>query len=284
MSPIPRRPVPAGTAAVAAKPSLRIGKLGERRRGQFVGLFGRGGAGKSTLAAMFGSSVKGRNKGLTAYFDLEGSLDVIAPQLEALGVADLVAPVRITSWEDLKAQLDADGFEAFDNVVVDSFTCAEEMCAEFCMANVAGDSATIKQSLEQWMYGKGSQIVFDAFRPAYHAIQKHLDAGRNIVAIAHNDPTRYTNAEGADYWQEQPRLVQGEKSKAPGRSVFLEKVDHLLYLAADINVEKGKAHGGMTRTLHCGGEASIMAKSRTVQGTAFAISDGEPFDWSQIVR
>lgn len=282
MPPIPQRQ-PAAAQAEKKRATLRVSKLGQSRRGQFVGLYGRGGAGKSTLAAMIGG-VKGKNGGAVAYFDLEGSLDVISGQLEELGIAESIVPVHVTDWRDFLDQLYADGIDEFDTIVIDSFTRAEEMCAEYCMGNIAGDSATIKRSMEQWLYGKGSQIVFDEFRPVYHKINGHLINGRNVVAIAHNDPTRYTNAEGADFWQEQPRIIQGDKGKAPGRSVFLEKVDHLLYLAADISVEKGKAKGGMTRTLHCGGEAPIMAKSRTVQGTSFSVPDGEVFDWNQIVK
>lgn len=287
--PIPKRPagLPAkavSTTAAPAKVGLRTEKLGEHTRGHFVGLFGQGGAGKSTLAAMVGETVQDKKDGMTVFFDLEDSLSVIAPQLEELGIARRIVPVRIESFADFIEQIQAGGFEAFDNIVIDSFTRLEEMCAENCMANIAGDSATIHQSLEQWMYGKGAQIVFDNFRPVYHHIAKHLAAGRNVIAIAHNDPTRFTNAEGADYYQNQPRIVQGEKGKAPGRQNFKEKVDHLLYLAADVNVERGKAKGGMTRTLHCGGEAAIMAKSRTVQGTSFEVPEGKIFDWSAIIH
>ena len=129
----------------------------------------------------------------------------------------------------------------------------------------------------------------DKFAPIYPLIDELVDGGTNVLAIAHSEPTRFTNADGADYWQNQPRLVQGEKGKAPGRSTFLEKTDHLLYLAADVSVEKGKAKGGMTRTLYTGGIATMMAKSRTVQGCAFEVPNWDEannalFDWAQIIH
>jgi hypothetical protein len=95
---------------------------------------------------------------------------------------------------------------------------------------------------------------------------------------------RIANPEGGDFIQHQPHLVQGEKGKAPGRDKFQQTVDHLLFLSADIAVEKGKATGGMTRTLYTGGIASMMAKSRTVQGSSFDIDADQVFDWSQIVH
>ena len=262
---------------------------GDCRRGHFIGLHGTGGAGKSTLAAML--------PGKTLFIDLEGSLKIIKPQLAAMGLLGNITPQFIkydpkapaTAWNDLMAFLCCDVVRGFDNIVIDSFTRAQEWAAQNCIESIPGDSATIRKSLEQWMYGKGAQLVFDKFAPIYPLIDELVDGGANVLAIAHSEPTRFTNADGADYWQNQPRLVQGEKGKAPGRSTFLEKTDHLLYLSADVTVEKGKASGGMTRTLYTGGLATMMAKSRTVQGCAFDVPNWDEanatlFDWAQIIK
>ena len=262
---------------------------GDCKRGHFIGLHGTGGAGKSTLAAML--------PGRTLFIDLEGSLKIIRPKLEAMGLTERIAPKFLkydpkapaAAWNDLMAFLASDAVKGYDNIVIDSFTRAQEWAAQNCIESIPGDSATIRKSLEQWMYGKGSQLVFDKFAPIYPLIDELVDGGTNVLAIAHSEPTRFTNADGADYWQNQPRLVQGDKGKAPGRSTFLEKTDHLLFLSADVTVEKGKAKGGMTRTLYTGGIATMMAKSRTVQGCAFEVpnwdeADGALFDWSQIIK
>ena len=258
-------------------------------RGHFIGLYGVGGAGKTTLAAML--------PGKTLFIDLEGSLKIIRPSLDALGLTANITPKFIkfdpkapaAAWNDLMAFLGSKAAKGYDNVVIDSFTRAQEWAAQNCIESIPGDSATIRKSLEQWMYGKGAQLVFDKFAPIYPLIDELCDGGVNVLAIAHSEPTRFTNADGADYWQNQPRLVQGEKGKAPGRATFLEKTDHLLYLAADVSVEKGKAKGGMTRTLYTGGIATMMAKSRTVQGSAFDVpnwdaDNGALFDWTQIIK
>ena len=258
-------------------------------RGHFIGLHGTGGAGKSTLAAML--------PGKTLFIDLEGSLKIIKPKLAAMGLLGNITPKFVkydpkapaAAWNDLLAFLGSDVVRGYDNVVIDSFTRAQEWAAQNCIESIPGDSATIRKSLEQWMYGKGAQLVFDKFAPIYPLIDELVDGGANVLAIAHSEPTRFTNADGADYWQNQPRLVQGEKGKAPGRSTFLEKTDHLLYLAADVTVEKGKASGGMTRTLYTGGLATMMAKSRTVQGCAFDVPNWDEenaalFDWAQIIK
>lgn len=292
---IPKRPSAAAFPAVAQKQKAApvaaqtVDGWDDCRRGHFIGLHGTGGAGKSTLAAML--------PGKTLFIDLEGSLKIIKPKLAAMGLLGNITPKFIkydpkapaAAWNDLLAFICCDVVRGFDNIVIDSFTRAQEWAAQNCIESIPGDSATIRKSLEQWMYGKGAQLVFDKFAPIYPLIDELVDGGTNVLAIAHSEPTRFTNADGADYWQNQPRLVQGEKGKAPGRSTFLEKTDHLLYLAADVTVEKGKASGGMTRTLYTGGLATMMAKSRTVQGCAFDVPNWDEanaalFDWSQIIK
>lgn len=253
-------------------------------RGHFIGLYGIGGAGKTTLAAML--------PGKTLFIDLEGSLKIIRPSLDALGLTANITPKFIrfdpkapaAAWNDLLAFLDSDAAKGYDNVAIDSFTRAQEYAANNCMASIPGDSATIKQSLEQWTYGKGAQIVYDKFAPIYPVIEEILESGSNVCAITHDNPMRTANPDGGDFIQHQPHLVQGEKGKAPGRDKYQQTVDHLLFLSADITVEKGKARGGMTRTLYTGGIASMMAKSRTAQGMAIEVPVGEVFDWSQIIK
>lgn len=275
-------------AAGGATPTAPVQKVDSwddcGKRGHFIGLYGVGGAGKTTLAAML--------PGKTLFIDLEGSLKVIKSKLFELGLLDNIVPKFIRfdatnpaeAWASLGAFLKSDACKGFDNVVIDSFTRAQEYAANNCMASIPGDSSTIKGSLEQWTYGKGSQIVYDKFVRIYPLIDKLLEAGTNVVAICHDNIMRTANPDGGDFIQHQPHLVQGEKGKAPGRDKFQQTVDHLLFLSADISVEKGKAKGGMTRTLYTGGMASMMAKSRTVQGEAFAVPENDIFDWSQIIK
>ena len=253
-------------------------------RGHFIGLYGVGGAGKTTLAAML--------PGKTLFIDLEGSLKVIRGKLEELGLLKNITPkfyrfdpdAPAAAWEDLIAFLKSDAVKGYNNVVIDSFTRAQEFAASNCMASIPGDSATIKQSLEQWTYGKGAQIVYDKFVPIYPILDRLLESGTNVCAICHDNVLRIANPEGGDFIQHQPHLVQGEKGKAPGRDKFQQTVDHLLFLSADIAVEKGKATGGMTRTLYTGGIASMMAKSRTAQGMAIEVAVDSIFDWTQIIH
>ena len=286
---IPKRPSAAFPAAQIQKPASVTEQTVDswddvKPRGHFIGLYGVGGAGKTTLAAML--------PGKTLFIDLEGSLKVIRGKLEELRLIGNITPkfyrfdpdAPAAAWDDLISFLKSDAVKGYDNVVIDSFTRAQEFAASNCMASIPGDSATIKQSLEQWTYGKGAQIVYDKFVPIYPLLDKLLESGANVCAICHDNVLRIANPEGGDFIQHQPHLVQGEKGKAPGRDKFQQTVDHLLFLSADIAVEKGKATGGMTRTLYTGGIASMMAKSRTAQGMAIEVPVDGIFDWTQIVH
>lgn len=286
---IPKRPSAAFPAAQITKPASVTEQTVDswddvKPRGHFIGLYGVGGAGKTTLAAML--------PGKTLFIDLEGSLKVIRGKLEELGLLKNITPkfyrfdpdAPAAAWEDLIAFLKSDAVKGYNNVVIDSFTRAQEFAASNCMASIPGDSATIKQSLEQWTYGKGAQIVYDKFVQVYPILDGLLEAGTNVCAICHDNVLRIANPEGGDFIQHQPHLVQGEKGKAPGRDKFQQTVDHLLFLSADIAVEKGKATGGMTRTLYTGGIASMMAKSRTAQGMAIEVAVDGIFDWTQIIH
>lgn len=286
---IPKRPSAAFPAATIERPASVTAQTVDswdnlKPRGHFIGLYGVGGAGKTTLAAML--------PGKTLFIDLEGSLKVIRGKLEELGLLGNITPKFIrfdpaapaTAWDDLISFLKSDAVKGYDNVVIDSFTRAQEFAASNCIALIPPDSATIKQSLEQWTYGKGGQIVYDKFVPIYPLIDDLLEAGCNVCAICHDNVLRIANPEGGDFIQHQPHLVQGEKGKAPGRDKFQQTVDHLLFLSADIAVEKGKATGGMTRTLYTGGIASMMAKSRTAQGMAIEVPVDVIFDWTQIIH
>lgn len=288
---IPKRPSAAQfpTAAKIEAPASKTEQTVDswdsiKPRGHFIGLYGVGGAGKTTLAAML--------PGKTLFIDLEGSLKIIRGHLDELGLTANITPKFIrfdpkapaAAWNDLLAFLDSDAAKGYDNVVIDSFTRAQEYAANNCMASIPGDSATIKQSLEQWTYGKGAQIVYDNFVPIYPLIDNLLDGGANVCAICHDNVLRMANPDGGDFIQHQPHLVQGDKGKAPGRDKYQQTVDHLLFLGADITVDKGKAKGGMTRTLYTGGMASMMAKSRTAQGMAFEVPMDGIFDWTQIIK
>lgn len=288
---IPKRPSAVGFPAsaptekleAAAKPTVDSWD-DAKPRGHFIGLYGVGGAGKTTLAAML--------PGKTLFIDLEGSLKIIRGKLDELGLTQNITPkfmrydpkAPAAAWNDLIAFLESDAAKGYDNVVIDSFTRAQEYAASNCMASIPGDSATIRQSLEQWTYGKGAQIVYDKFVPIYPLIDELLDGGSNVCAICHDNVLRMANPDGGDFIQHQPHLVQGDKGKAPGRDKYQQTVDHLLFLAADITVEKGKAKGGMTRTLYTGGIASMMAKSRTAQGMAIEVPVDGIFDWTQIIH
>ena len=144
--PIPKRPsaaafptAPKTPAAPAPVAEQTVDSWDDvKPRGHFIGLYGVGGSGKTTLAAML--------PGRTLFIDLEGSLKIIRPSLDALGVTANITPKFIkfdpkapaTAWNDLMSFLDSTAARGYDNVVIDSFTRAQEFAAQNCMASIPG--------------------------------------------------------------------------------------------------------------------------------------------------
>lgn len=91
---IPKRPsaaaFPAHTITAATAKEQQVDSWDDcTKRGHFVGLYGVGGAGKTTLAAML--------PGRTLFIDLEGSLKIIKGKLAALGLLDNITPSSSSS-------------------------------------------------------------------------------------------------------------------------------------------------------------------------------------------
>lgn len=230
--------------------------------GHRVVLYGTGGAGKTTLAC----SLPGR----TAFVDLDESLGKLAGVQDRLADGSVVAvDVRgedgEPTWERLTAALAAPGWDGIDNVVIDSFTAAEELAKAFVLKTVPVGKGMLAKSIEDYGYGKGYVHLFDAVTAALPLFEKHIRAGRNVVLICHECVQTYPNPAGDDFIRYEPRLQSPSGGKASIRYRVKEWADHVLFLKLDCEVtEDGKAKGGYFRTVYPSDLQWCMAKSRTL--------------------
>lgn len=256
---IPQRPSAAPTKAVAT-PALTF--LKPVKAGHRVVLYGTGGAGKTTLAC----SLPGR----TAFIDLDESLGKLAGvrgQIEAGNVlaVDVRGEDGEPTWERLRDALNASGWEGIDNVVIDSFTAAEELAKAFTLRTVPVGKGMMAKSIEDYGYGKGYVHLFDCVTGLLPALEKHIRAGRNVVLICHECVQTYPNPAGDDFIRYEPRLQSPSGGKASIRYRVKEWADHVLFLKLDCEVtEDGKAKGGYFRTIYPADLQWCMAKSRTL--------------------
>ena len=230
-------------------------------------------------------------------FAVENKIDyaVVAPDDPlVLGCVDALEAVGIPCFGPRANAAIIEGSKVFSKNLMKKYgipTAEYEVFSDIAAALEYLETAPIPTVIKADGLALGKGVIIAMTRDEAKAAVRSMmedkifgESGSNVVAICHDNPMRTSNPDGGDYVQHQPHLVQGEKGKAPGRDKHQQTVDHLLFLSADIAVEKGKATGGMTRTLYTGGLASMMAKSRTAQGQAFDVYADSIFDWTQIIH
>ena len=269
--------IPMRTAATTSPVALTFGK--PTPAGHRVVLYGTGGAGKTTLAATL--------PGKTAFFDLDESLvklPAVAPRIEAgdIVTVDVRDETGEATWERLAAALAAPGWDGMQNIVIDSFTAAEELAKTYVLKTVPVGKGVPARSIEDFGYGKGYVHLFDAVTSLLPVLDKHVRAGRNVLLICHECVVTAPNPAGDDFMRYEPRLQSPTGGKASIRYRVKEWADHVLFLRLDCEVtEDGKAKGGYFRTVYPADLQWCMAKSRTLTAET-VVEDGAAF-WQSLI-
>lgn len=237
----PRRPAPQ-----TATTGLRFGR--PTSGGQRIGLYGPGGIGKTSLAAVA--------PGPVAFFDLDDSLGILG--------LDVQIVEGVETWEGLRSALQSDGWDDVRTIVIDTATKAEEMAVEWTIANIPHEKGSRVQRIEDYGFGKGYTHIYDTFMALLGDLDAHVRAGRNVVIVAHDCTATVPNPMGEDYIRYEPRLQSPNSGKASIRLRLREWLDHLLYVGYDIDAKDGKAAGSGTRTIYPNELPHCMAKSRTL--------------------
>jgi hypothetical protein len=280
MGPVPIRrgaPVAPASAAPAAAPrrAVQFGQV-MAGGGHRIVLYGPGGIGKTTLAAQL--------PGPVAFIDLDESLGRLRTQFADAGLLANIMPVEgVSTWADLRAMLQADGWDAARSIVIDTATKAEELAIAHTLENVTAEGKRVT-SVEGYGYGKGYGYVFDTFLTLLADLDRHSRAGRNVVLVCHDCTANVPNPAGEDWLRYEPRLQSPTSGKASIRLRVREWADHVLFVGYDVNVGKdGKGRGAGTRTLYTSELPHCMAKSRTTQEVIPVGSDGAAV-WATVIR
>lgn len=219
------------------------------RRGVRVGIYGPGGIGKTTLAAAAPRPL---------FFDLDKSLGVLGFDTPCAEPA---------TWREIRNMLGLSGWEQYQTLVFDSASVLEELAVAHTLETVLTDKNQRATSIESYGYGKGFQYVYDTFSLLLSDLDKHADAGRNIVFLMHDCTTTVPNPTGEDYLRFEPRLQNPSSGKNSIRLRLREWLDHLLFVGYDIDVQRGTrtARGTGTRTIYPQEQPYAMAKSRKLR-------------------
>lgn len=218
-------------------------------------LYGPEGIGKSTFASHFPSPV---------FIDTEGGT-------KRLNVARLPQP---TSWAMLLDEVAEvrKGSVPCGTLVLDTADWAERLCIQAVCARAKVNG------IEDFGYGKGYTYVKEEFAKLLDALEEVLNAGHNVVVLAHAAITKFEQPDAVgnyDRWS-----MKTSKQVAP---LLREWCDMLLFANYKTVVEKAgsspnaknKASGGK-RVLYTTHHACWDAKNR------FDLPEEVPFDYAAI--
>lgn len=233
------------------------------KRGELVGIYGNGGSGKTTLAALIE-----RTMGPVGFIDLDDSLGVLADTLGDLGLSPQSVS-GLKTWAEVIGLMESNVFDGVKNVIVDTASEAENMAMRHVIDTIKCESGATATSIESYGYGKGYRYLYETFLDLRTAMLGLAAQGKNVILIMHSTTCTVPHPDGPDYIRYEPKLYQDKAVSL--RTMMQDKLDHLLFIGYDISVEAadarkgkkhGKASGGGTRTIYPAETATCMAKSR----------------------
>lgn len=230
---------------------------------QRILLYGAGGIGKSTLAALAPSPV---------FLDVESGTNALdVPRVDGL-----------ETFADLRACLQSNALDGYKTVVLDSVTMAEEMAIAHTIATVQHEKGGLVRSVEGYGFGKGYQHVYETFLLLLADLDRQIRQGRSLILVAHDCTADVPNPVGDDWIRYEPRLQAPKSGKASIRNRVVEWADHVLFLGYDVIAKDGKGKGGGTRTIYTDELPSHLAKSRSVHQVLPFTSASDATIWNLI--
>jgi len=225
---------------------------GKQTRAQRVVLYGVESVGKSTFAAKFPRPL---------FLDIEQ------------GTSHLdVDRCEINTWKQLTDALTEAKATDYKTIVVDSADWAERLCVEDLLAT------SKKTSIEDFGFGKGWVMVAERMSRMLSSIDQLIDAGKNVVMIAHSKIVRFEAPDAlAAYDRYELKL---SKQSSP---LLKEFADELWFLRFKTKVStsetgKGKGIGGKERILLTTHSAAYDAKTRS------GLAEELPLEWASVAH
>jgi len=243
--PLPPKRNGNGSPAVQADPNRFAVTTGVSSGAHRVILFGPGGAGKTTLAALAPNPI---------ILDIEdGSRYLNVPRISGL-----------RNYQDVRDCLHSPVLDSFGTIIIDSATKFEDMAVENVLETVPKEDGYTAKNIEDYGWGKGFSHIYDKSLLLLQDLDAHVRAGRHVIIIAHICTEMVPNPAGEDFGRYEPRIQSPKSGKSSVRNRMWEWADHVVFLTFDVATKKGKAQGGDSRTIYTRPAASHIAKSRTV--------------------
>ena len=255
-----------------------------KNQGVRYGWYGRGGAGKTTMALKTAL----RTNGKVAVLDAEGSLAPLLATLKRQGFdMDRVVTIPATNVEELLDVLRShDSFADITAIVIDSMTTLDGWYGDYIRYHFKPSktnggldfteerSETPLKTRESFGFGKDNTAAYETNDFLLAELDKHVAAGRDIHLIMHECDVTMEDARGMTK-ETQPRLQCPNSGKNSIRHRVKEWLDNLGYVfRSRVMDEDGhvKSVGGRfvafseVGTGVPGMDGTFWSKGRTVRG------------------
>ena len=210
-----------------------------KNQGVRYGWYGRGGAGKTTMALKTAL----RTKGKVAVLDAEGSLAPLLATLKRQGFdMDRVVTIPATNVEELLDVLRShDSFADITAIVIDSMTTLDGWYGDYIRYHFKPSktnggldfteerSETPLKTRESFGFGKDNTAAYETNDFLLAELDKHVAAGRDIHLIMHECDVTMEDARGMTK-ETQPRLQCPNSGKNSIRHRVKEWLDNLGYV------------------------------------------------------
>ena len=185
---------------------------------------------------------------------------------------------NISTFEDVRAALNACLTLDCETVVIDTGTILEAWAEQYVLKTVAGPQSSKAVNMESYGYGKGYKHLYDAMRLPLLDCDKLIEASKNVIVICQSVNNKIANPAGDDYLCNEPRLYHDRKYSV--LLLWCEWADHILRIdyqgtwvtKKDKKDTYGKVSGDTTRVVQTKEETYYKAKSRTLDEPLISFS------------
>lgn len=240
---------------------------GKKKTPQRIGLYGTGGIGKSSLAALAPNPI---------FIDLENGSHAL----------DVTRISGISRYEDVRALLQDATLRQYGTAIIDTGTKLQELAVDFVLRSKSIDKSGNKaQSIEDYGFGKGVTYAYEAMNLVLSDLDKLAEAGVHVVVVCHDIVNKAPNPSGEDFIRYEPNLMGGSGKQNSVRERFKGWCDSLLYIGYDVAEHAkhdNKAVGSGTRTIYTSERPTHWAKCRFGVGNQpYKLGDGSI--WTKVL-
>lgn len=255
----PKAPKARAATAVPAKNfSIKSGEaLGD---GKGILIHADSGMGKTTLAGLAPGPV---------FIGLDNG---------GVGIKNYQRVDGVENYLDTRSALQADIYEEYETVVVDTVTLLEEWGEQHVLATIPNDNGEKMSSIVKYGWSNGYKHLYDTMKLILQDCDALIRKGKNVILIAQSTPHNVPNPGGEDFIRQGPRLVS--RKNANIEALYCEWADHIFHIGYQfLNVDKKKkATGSGGRAIFVHPEPHFRAKSRTLGLDKAVVSFEDPTD------